>query len=125
MKVFFVSDVHLGAGLDKAENDRIEQRFLAWLSEVHAQRGKLFLLGDIFDFWFEYKRVIPAAHSAVLGRLKEMTQDGIEIHFFKGNHDMWLRGYLRDEIGLIIHSRSEVMEIEGEMVFIGHGHDLG
>lgn len=125
MKVYFASDVHLGSGVNKTENDLIEQRFLHWLDEAHTQRAKIFLLGDIFDFWFEYKHVIPTAHSAVLGKLKEMTADGIEIHFFKGNHDMWLRNYLSDEIGLIIHSRSEVMDIEGEKVFIGHGHDLG
>lgn len=124
MKVFFVSDVHLGSGANKAEQDAVEKRFLEWLSYVHAQRGVVFLLGDIFDFWFEYTHVIPTAHTAVLGRLKEMVDDGIEIHFFKGNHDMWLRTYLQQEIGLIVHSRSEVLEIEGEKLLIGHGHDL-
>lgn len=124
MKSLFVSDVHLGAALTKKENDATEYRFLEWLNMAHRERARVFLLGDIFDFWFEYKFVIPDVHSAVLGRLKEMVNDGIEIHFFKGNHDMWLRNYLSDEIGLIIHSRSEIMEIEGEKVFIGHGHDL-
>lgn len=124
MKSFFVSDVHLGSSFDKAINDTTECRFLRWLDYAHSERARVFLLGDIFDFWYEYNGVIPAAHSAVLGRLKMMVADGIEIHFFKGNHDMWLRTYLRDEIGLIIHDRSEVMDIDGEKVFIGHGHDL-
>lgn len=124
MKSLFVSDVHLGSALTKKENDAIEQRFLEWLNVAHSERARVFLLGDIFDFWFEYKFVIPDAYSAVLGRLKEMVNDGIEIHFFKGNHDMWLRNFLSDEIGLIVHSRSSIIEIDGEKVFMGHGHDL-
>lgn len=124
MRSFFVSDVHLGSASSEAGNAALEQRFLLWLDMVHRERGRIYLLGDIFDFWFEYNYVIPTSHVAVLARLKAMVSDGIEIHFFKGNHDMWLRGYLSNEIGLIIHNRSELMNIDNENVFMGHGHDL-
>ena len=123
-KYLFVSDVHLGASISSTENNKLEMRFLNWLSMAHKERATIFLLGDIFDFWLEYKNVIPTGYSAVLGRLKEMVQDGIEIHFFKGNHDMWLQKYLQDEIGLIIHDKSEVLTVGGEKMLIGHGHDL-
>lgn len=124
MSYLFVSDIHLGSNVSSAQNNELERRFISWLEAAHRERAVIFLLGDIFDFWFEYKRVVPAAHSMVLGQLKKMTQDGIEIHFFKGNHDMWLRSYLKDDVGLIIHDRSEIVNIDGRNVMIGHGHDL-
>lgn len=124
MKYLFVSDVHLGSGASSAENTELEGRFIKWLDNAHRDRATIFLLGDIFDFWFEYKNTIPTTHSAVLGKLKQMSSDGIEIHFFKGNHDMWLRDYLQKEIGLIIHDQSEILTIAGRKIMIGHGHDL-
>ncbi len=125
MKHLFVSDVHLGGYLTPLQNQNVEDSFLAWLDMAEQENAIIYLLGDIFDFWFEYKNVIPKTYIRVLGRLKELTTKGIEIHFFKGNHDMWLQNYLRDEIGLIIHNKTEIIDIEGEKVVMGHGHDIG
>ena len=124
MKYLFVSDVHLCSSASSDENNRIEKHFLDWLSMAEKENATIFLLGDIFDFWFEYKNIIPKGYSTVLGRLKEMVQDGTEIHFFKGNHDMWLQRYFQDEIGLIVHDKSEIITIGDEKILIGHGHDL-
>lgn len=125
MKYYFVADVHLGASLSEEENIRTEKRFINWLDMVSSEPATIYLLGDIFDFWFEYKHVIPTKHTLVLAKLKELVERGVVVHFFKGNHDMWLRSYLSKEIGLIIHNFTEIIEIEGEKMIIGHGHDMG
>lgn len=125
MKYYFVSDVHLGSSSDEKENKRVERNFIQWLEKITSEPATIYLLGDIFDFWFEYKYVIPTTHTLVLGKLKELVERGVEIHFFKGNHDMWLRTYLSNDIGLIIHNLSEVVTIEGEKMIVGHGHDMG
>ena len=120
---YFASDMHLGlkCGDDPRQRERF---FVQWLEEVSADAEAIFLLGDVFDFWFEYKRVIPKGFSRVLGKLSELTDRGVEIHFFSGNHDMWAYDYLYTECGVRIHHRPEVMELCGKRLFVAHGDNL-
>jgi UDP-2,3-diacylglucosamine hydrolase len=100
--IYFLSDAHLGSRL--IENSREhEQKLVRWLEQIRRDAEAIYLLGDIFDFWFEYKTVVPKGFVRFLGKLAELTDQGIEIHFFTGNHDIWTFGYLEEEIGLIVH----------------------
>lgn len=119
----FVSDVHLG--LDTIDPKEREQRFLKFLDSLPKQTKKLFLLGDIFDFWYEYKYVVPRGHVRTLGKLAELADGGLEIYYFKGNHDMWTFGYLEQEIGVKVVEQPYLIEIEGKTFCLGHGHALG
>ena len=104
--VYFISDAHLGSLLipDKHEHER---KLVRWLEHIRPTATAIYLMGDIFDFWFEYKTVVPKGYARLLGKLAEMTDAGIEIHFFTGNHDVWTFGYLEDEAGLIVHRKPE------------------
>ena len=97
-KVYFASDQHLGAPND-AESRIRELRFVKWLDEIKPDCQVLFLLGDLFDFWYEYKQVVPRGFVRTLGKLAEFADSGIQIYFFTGNHDLWMRDYLEREIG--------------------------
>lgn len=120
---YFASDVHLGTG-DEQTSRRTEQRFVKWLDVVSRDADAIFLVGDIFDFWFEYGRVIPKGFSRTLGKLSELTDKGVEIHFFIGNHDMWSRDYLEKECGVKIHFTPRKMELAGKQIFIAHGDNM-
>lgn len=122
-KTYFVSDVHLGApALDN--NRERELLFVQWLDEISRDAEQLFLVGDIFDFWFEYKRVVPRGFTRVLGRIAEMTDHGIPVHFFTGNHDLWVFDYLVEETGIILHRNEYRTEIGGLKFFLAHGDGL-
>ncbi len=121
--VYFAADVHLGAG-DKSTARATEQRFVAWLESISCDAECLFLVGDIFDFWFEYRRVVPKGFVRVLGKLAEMADRGIRIHFFTGNHDMWVYDYFDKECGIEIHTAPEIMTLSGKRVFIAHGDNM-
>ncbi len=123
-KIYFVSDFHLGAPNTKESLLR-ERRIVSWLDEISKDAQTIFLLGDIFDFWFEYKHVVPKGFVRVLGKLAEMTDKGIEIHLFTGNHDLWTFGYLEREIGMKIHIHPKLFRINETLCFIGHGDGLG
>lgn len=120
---YFVSDIHLGLG-SKEESRRREELLVGWLCEVASDAKAIFLVGDIFDFWFEYKRVVPKGFVRLLATLIELTQRGIEIHFFGGNHDMWTRDYLSLECGVTLHDKYEVFSLADKQVFISHGDDI-
>lgn len=122
MSTYFLTDSHLGAGADSLERERQMVRFL---DSILPDCERLILLGDIFEFWFSYKYVVPKGHVRILGKLAEMIDRGIEIHYFIGNHDMWLFDYLEKEIGLTMHSDPIDMEIDGRMFHIGHGDGMG
>jgi len=121
-KVYFVSDAHLGSGADSRRREIALCRFL---ESVRGECRMLILLGDMFDFWFTYRYLVPRGHTRLLGKLAEMSDDGVEIHFFIGNHDMWMFDYLTGECGAIMHDDPEVMEIEGKRFLIGHGDGQG
>ena len=123
-KIYFAADVHLGlrAGTNAAERENV---FVQWLDKVKTDAEAIFLLGDIFDFWFEYKYVVPRGFVRVLGKLAEITDLGIPVHFFTGNHDMWTFDYLASEAGLTIHKKPVEMILRGKKFFIAHGDGLG
>ena len=120
---YFTSDVHLGAG-DETFSRRTEQRFVKWLDKVAEDADAIFLVGDIFDFWFEYGRVIPKGFLRVLGKLAELTDRGISIYFFIGNHDMWCRDYLEKECGVKTFFKPQHMTLAGKELFIAHGDNM-
>ena len=124
MKVYFASDQHFGA--PNAEKSKVrENLFVAWLDEIKKDATHLFLLGDLFDFWFEYKKVVPKGFVRVLGKLAELKDNGIVIHFFIGNHDLWMKDYFQTELGIPVHFHPKAFDLHGKQFLIGHGDGLG
>ncbi|MFW5757737.1 MAG: UDP-2,3-diacylglucosamine diphosphatase [Bacteroidota bacterium] len=123
-KIYFVSDVHLG--IPNAEKSLIRERKLVeWLEHVCKDASEIYLLGDIFDFWFEYKTVVPKGYVRLLGKIAEITDSGIPVHFFTGNHDLWVFSYFEKELGVIMHTKPQERIINGKLFFIAHGDGLG
>ena len=120
---YFASDVHLGAG-GKDTARRTEARFTAWLDEAAHDAKEIWLLGDIFDFWFEYSRVVPKGFVRTLGKLAELSARGVRILLFTGNHDMWVYDYLSAECGVEIHKKPLLTELAGKKAFIAHGDNM-
>ena len=118
---YFASDLHLGLASMAATHDR-ERLFVKWLEEVSTDAKAIFLVGDIFDFWFEYKRVIPKGYTRILGKLSELSDRGVEIHLFTGNHDMWCLDYFERECGVKIHYGPYITTLYGKKVYIDHGN---
>jgi UDP-2,3-diacylglucosamine hydrolase len=119
-KIYFISDIHLGApALDN--NREREKLFVNWLDLIKDDVSELYLMGDIFDFWFEYQKVVPRGFTRVLGRLADMSDNGVTVHFFTGNHDLWIFNYLPGEVGLIVHKEALICEILGKKFFLAHG----
>lgn len=125
MAYYFASDVHLGLAYNGADPLDRERRFAAWLVSIEADCEGLFLVGDIFDFWFEYKRVVPKGFVRVLGKLAAFCDRGIPVHFFVGNHDLWVRDYFEREIGMTVHTGPEVFTLYDKQIYIAHGDGLG
>lgn len=123
-KIYFASDVHLGAPALNNNRER-ELLFVSWLDSIKNKADKLFLMGDVFDFWFEYKKAVPRGHTRFLGKLSELSDLGVDIHFFTGNHDFWVFDYLQNECGLTVHYQPEKTELYGKKFFLGHGDGLG
>ena len=122
--VYFASDQHLGAP-NRNESRSREDRFVAWLDAITPQTEVLFLLGDLFDFWFEYKEVVPRGFVRVLGTLAKMRDQGIQIYFFVGNHDLWMSDYFETELGIPVYRKPQAFHIHGQKLLIGHGDGLG
>jgi UDP-2,3-diacylglucosamine hydrolase len=123
-KSYFASDIHLGAGGYANSRER-EGRFVRWLDIIKTDAAELFLMGDIFDFWFEYKTVVPKGYVRLLGKLAELSDAGIKIYFFKGNHDMWMFDYLEKELNATIITNEFVIERSGKKIYLHHGDGLG
>ncbi len=122
-KIYFASDAHFGlSGPDKSLPR--EKLFARWLEDIKKDAGEIYLLGDIFDFWFEYKQVVPRGYTRILGKIAEITDDGIPVHFFTGNHDIWAFDYLPRETGVIIHKGPLITEIYGKRFYLAHGDGL-
>lgn len=122
--IYFASDFHLGAPDYKTSLVR-EKKIVAWLNSIQDDASEIFLVGDIFDFWFEYKKAIPKGYVRLLGKLAELADSGIKIHIFTGNHDMWIFDYLPQEIGAELYKEPIQIERQGKKLFIGHGDGLG
>lgn len=123
-KVYFVSDFHLGAPNNTVSLER-EKKFVRFLNTIEKDATSLYILGDLFDFWFEYKTVVPKGYVRVLGKLAELADGGLPIHFFTGNHDLWMFGYFEQELGIPVYHRPIITQIEGKTFMIGHGDGLG
>lgn len=123
-KVYFASDQHLGAPT-YAESLPREKRFVKWLDEVKSDAAAIFVLGDLFDFWFEYKTVVPKGFVRVLGKLAEIRDSGILIYFFVGNHDLWMKDYFLTELNIPVYHDNRLFEINGKTFLIGHGDGKG
>lgn len=124
MKYYFLSDAHLGTRVVRDARAH-EQKVVDWLDMAKLDATEIFLLGDIFDFWFEYKMVVPKGFTRLFGKLREITESGIPVHFFVGNHDLWTFGYLEQEVGLIVHMAPLTIELGGKQFFLAHGDGLG
>lgn len=120
---YFASDIHLGAGSEN-EARATEQRFVAWLDRAAVDAETIVLAGDIFDFWFEYRRVVPKGFVRTLGKLAELTDRGIRIIFLTGNHDMWIRDYLQKECGCELYTTPQLLELSGQRLFVAHGDNM-
>ena len=122
--VYFLSDAHLGSLA--IEHGRMhERRIVRFLDSIKHKAEAIYLLGDLFDFWNEYKMVVPKGYTRFLGKLSELTDMGVEVHFFVGNHDLWTYGYLEEECGLIVHKKPLTTEIYGKVFYLAHGDGLG
>jgi UDP-2,3-diacylglucosamine hydrolase len=122
--IYFISDLHLGSPNSEASLAR-EKEFVKWLDMAKQNAEEIYLVGDIFDFWFEYKRAVPRGFVRCLGKIAEITDSGIPVHWFTGNHDMWIFDYLPQECGVILHRKPIVKEYNGLRCYIGHGDGLG
>ncbi|QRR01974.1 UDP-2,3-diacylglucosamine diphosphatase [Dyadobacter sandarakinus] len=125
---YFCSDFHLGVP-SVAESQERERKIVSWLESIEHNAQVIFLVGDIFDFWFEYKKVVPKGFVRVLGKLAELSDKGVELIIFTGNHDMWMSGYLTEELGATIYRDPvsfEFASVSGiRKIYIGHGDGLG
>lgn len=123
-KLFFASDFHLGTPNREGSLLR-EKKIIRWLENIQPEAQAVFLLGDIFDFWFEYKHVIPKGFIRLLGKLADFTDQGIPVIFFTGNHDMWMFDFFPQELNVTIYREPQTMTINQKKFLIGHGDGLG
>lgn len=124
LKIYFASDQHLGAPTQEKSFPR-EKKFVAWLDEVKKDADAIFLLGDLFDFWFEYKTVVPKGFVRVLGKLAEIRDSGTPIYFFVGNHDLWMHDYFEKELNIPVYHKPKEFTFNNKVFLIGHGDGLG
>lgn len=121
---FFASDFHLGIDYPQTSKER-ERTIVSWLDSILPNTKELYILGDLFDYWYEYSEVVPRGHVRLLGKIAEFTDKGIPVHIFTGNHDMWMFGYLEEELGVQLYKNPIRLSIEGKNFMIGHGDGLG
>lgn len=122
--IYFLSDAHLGS-LAIPHPRMQERRLVNFLDSIKHKAEAVYLMGDIFDFWYEYKNVVPKGYTRLLGKISELTDMGVEVHYFIGNHDIWQLDYFEKECGMTLHRHSEVVELHGQMFFLAHGDGLG
>ena len=123
-KVYFLSDIHLGA---KTIDNPLEheQRVVRFLDSIKDDASDVYLMGDIIDYWFEYKTVVPRGFTRFLGKISELTDRGVKVHWFTGNHDIWIFDYIPSETGAIVYTEAVVKEIMGKKFYLAHGDGLG
>lgn len=123
-KIYFLSDFHLGAP-DAGTSLEREKLLVRFFDEIKYDAAEIFLVGDMFDFWYEYRKVVPKGHVRLLGKLAELSDAGIPMHFFVGNHDMWMRDYFQKELNIPVYFKPEEFERMGKKFLVGHGDGLG
>ena len=122
-KYYFFSDIHLGFLTDKEEKVK-ERKLVSFLEGIRGDAEKIFIVGDLFDCWIEYRRAVPKGFYRTLAKLNELVEQGIEVNFFSGNHDFWLNTYLRDDVGLKLYPDSMDTTLDGKKFYITHGDGL-
>jgi len=122
--IYFASDFHLGVPTFELSLAR-EKKIVRWLDSIKATAEEIYLVGDIFDFWWEYKYTIPKGQTRLLGKIAELTDSGIPVHFFTGNHDLWMRDYFTQELNVQVHHQPLEKVYNNKVFFIGHGDGLG
>jgi UDP-2,3-diacylglucosamine hydrolase len=123
-KIYFASDFHLGTP-NMVESHKREKKIVQWFTEIEKDAKAIYLVGDIFDFWFEYNKVVPKGFVRLLGKIASLTDNGTPVHIFAGNHDLWMRDYLETEIGVSIHRGNIIIQEGNRKILIGHGDGLG
>ena len=122
--IYFLSDAHLGSwAIDHGRMQ--ERRLVRFLDSIKHKAAAVYLLGDMFDFWYEWKYTVPKGYTRFLGKLSELTDMGVEVHYFTGNHDIWMYGYLEKECGVILHKKPTTTEIYDKVFYLAHGDGLG
>jgi len=124
MNIYFASDFHLGLNKPTLSKER-EKVIVSWLDSIKDNATELFILGDLFDYWYEYKKVVPKGHVRTLAKIAELVESGIPVHLFTGNHDLWMFGYLEEELGVKIYKKPTQKEFAGKQFYLGHGDGLG
>ena len=122
--IYFLADAHLGS-LAIPHQRMQERRLVRFLDSIKEKAAAVYLLGDMFDYWDEYRYVVPKGYTRFLGKLSELTDMGVEVHYFTGNHDIWTYGYLEQECGVILHRQPLTTEIYGHVFYLAHGDGLG
>ncbi len=122
-RIYFASDLHLGM-FPPEESLRREKLFVRWLEEIGKDARELWLLGDVFDYWFEYKKVVPRGFTRFLGKLAELSDSGVEIHLITGNHDIWVFDYLPEEVGVKVYDAPQIRTWDAHKFYLGHGDGL-
>ena len=123
-KVYFLSDFHLGVP-DRVTSLQREKLIVQFLNEIRNDAAAIFIVGDLFDFWYEYRKVVPKGFVRILGKMAEIVDEGIPIYFFVGNHDMWMSGYFEKELNIPVYHEPKEFEFDGKKFLIGHGDGLG
>ena len=123
-KIYFLSDFHLGAP-DAARSLEREKKVVQFLAEIASDAGEIFLVGDLFDFWYEYRQVVPKGYTRLLGQMARLSDAGVQLHFFVGNHDMWVKDYFTREFNMPVYFEPQRFERGGRSFLIGHGDGLG
>ncbi len=123
-KIYFLSDFHLGAP-DHASSLEREKLLVQFLDKIREDAAEIFLVGDMFDFWYEYRKVVPKGHVRLLGKLAALSDAGIQLHFFVGNHDMWMRDYFLQELNMPVYFEPKEFVFNGKSFLVGHGDGLG
>ncbi len=123
-KIYFLSDFHLGAP-DAVRSLEREKFIIKFLDEIKGTAAVIFIVGDLFDFWYEYKKVVPKGYVRILGKLAELTDSGMVVHFFVGNHDMWMKDYFQKELNIPVYFDPVTFEFNNKKFLIGHGDGLG
>lgn len=124
MSIYFASDLHLGTPNFEDSLQR-EKKFIRFIESIENDASEIFLVGDVFDFWYEYKTAVPKGFTRLLGKIASLVDRGIKVHYFIGNHDMWTFGYLEKELGVILHREPIFIESFGMKILVGHGDGLG
>ncbi len=123
-KIYFLSDFHLGAPDYKSSLER-EKKIVQFLDSITHDAAAIFIVGDLFDFWYEYRTVVPKGYVRILGKMASITDSGIPMYFFVGNHDMWMKGYFEKELNIPVYFEPKTFSFNDKKFYIGHGDGLG